>query len=532
MAHNAAHGNLFDPERYTSGGEAAGIDKMDLETIARGGGFAELIQGAEQQAGVSGTTFLMSSNRDPRIPARMRTAEDRTSLPKRLTLRQAINYLHELAEKDPESLRQLQQQLVEAGLMPEEVIESGAIQWGVVDEPTRVGWESLLKLHLQNKKKPMVELLAQRKASYAPRLAEILSGQKGKPTLGTVTDAAAIRSQADEIARKTLGRKLSDDEKAIFVDLIQGLEAKNVNTEHALNTGANSLTIDDSNVEAYSQNLAQGFGLRVTSTVRDPKKNAAVGGAKHSAHLPGGPTAADFAGTKDQMDAFAAYARANSGPGKTFAKVLYGDKGHLDHVHVEYNTQITQGLKGFGQGATSNADPLDSFMRATRMQESGDRYDWNLTSKSGARGAYQFMPGTWKEAARLAGISPNDHSPAAQDAAAKALMSKYYNDFGDWRLVAIAWHAGPGRARAVANGQGLGNIGDGLISTQKYANQVLARMGGTVAAKAAPGVHLMENVDVSARLAEEVEKRNPIEAGAHSVATTFDSFLNLLGGKV
>lgn len=44
--------------------------------------------------------------------------------------------------------------------------------------------------------------------------------------------------------------------------------------------------------------------------------------------------------------------------------------------------------------------------------------------KSAAAGAYQFLPGTWKEIASKRGIDPNDFSPGNQDLAALGLVER------------------------------------------------------------------------------------------------------------
>lgn len=82
-----------------------------------------------------------------------------------------------------------------------------------------------------------------------------------------------------------------------------------------------------------AQTVLQNFpGARITSGLRTPERNAAVGGAQKSYHLTG--NAIDVVPPAGMpMNVFAAQLRAQLGPmGYT---VMYGDPGHLDHVHIQ-----------------------------------------------------------------------------------------------------------------------------------------------------------------------------------------------------
>lgn len=130
------------------------------------------------------------------------------------------------------------------------------------------------------------------------------------------------------------------------------------------------------------------------------------------------------------------------------------------------------------------ADNMSIFMHAVRIQESGD--DYTAVNTSGHFGAYQFSLGTWVDALHLAGLQylifagtiPSLAPSSVQDAAARALMSQYYGQFGNsFYNVAEAWYGGPG----VVGQPNIGG-GPGYPTVGEYANQVMAKyaaLGGT-----------------------------------------------------
>ena len=133
----------------------------------------------------------------------------------------------------------------------------------------------------------------------------------------------------------------------------------------------------------------------------------------------------------------------------------------------------------------SVAEDLSKFMYAIGKLESGGNHNAvgpDTGSTYGrARGKYQIMETIWPGWAKEAGIPGADwRDPEAQERVARYKMSQYYQRFGRWDLVAVAWFAGPGRA-AKAKREGIDSVG-GLsdmlgTSVAKYVRKTMDYMG-------------------------------------------------------
>ena len=129
---------------------------------------------------------------------------------------------------------------------------------------------------------------------------------------------------------------------------------------------------------------------------------------------------------------------------------------------------------------------LDSFVDAISNQESGGNYD-ALNPHTGASGRFQIMPENWPSWAENAGLgSDAPRTPENQDLVAQHKMQEYYNEFGNWLDVAIAWYAGPGAVKwsqeALNRPQyeydEAGNVTAEYPSINSYAASVVGKMGG------------------------------------------------------
>lgn len=128
-------------------------------------------------------------------------------------------------------------------------------------------------------------------------------------------------------------------------------------------------------------------------------------------------------------------------------------------------------------------EELPIFMAAIRRLESGS-YEGNygamgVMTSSGhrARGAYQIMEQYWAGWAAEAGLAGADwRSRKAQDAVARHRMTKLYEEFGSWDLVAIAWFAGPSKARRAAE-QGLESVAQLRDVVGTSVGKYVARIG-------------------------------------------------------
>ena len=117
-----------------------------------------------------------------------------------------------------------------------------------------------------------------------------------------------------------------------------------------------------------------------------------------------------------------------------------------------------------------NTNPalLDLYLKALKEKESSGNYNAvhkpsiiqdSVTGKPikvQALGAYGILDinwhGTdtqksWTEMAGLKGASIDD--PKAQDDVARFMVQKYFDRYGSWDLVSVAWFAGPGKAQTL-----------------------------------------------------------------------------------
>lgn len=77
-----------------------------------------------------------------------------------------------------------------------------------------------------------------------------------------------------------------------------------------------------------------------------------------------------------------------------------------------------------------------------------------------ALGAYGILDINWNSWSKQAGYAGADwRIPQIQDIVAANKLQEYYNTFGSWELVAVAWYGGPGKAK-IAMESGMDAIGD------------------------------------------------------------------------
>lgn len=144
----------------------------------------------------------------------------------------------------------------------------------------------------------------------------------------------------------------------------------------------------------------------------------------------------------------------------------------------------------------------DTFSRMIGVESRGQQFDRSgkpLTSRAGAIGIAQVMPGTAPEAARLAGL-PFDENRYRNDrdynlALGKAYYEKQLADFGDERLAAAAYNAGPGAVRrALQKGGPDGWINHVPRETQKYVRDVFGAAPAGRGAAGGPDIRFGEAV--------------------------------------
>jgi hypothetical protein len=112
----------------------------------------------------------------------------------------------------------------------------------------------------------------------------------------------------------------------------------------------------------------------------------------------------------------------------------------------------------------SNPALIDMYLQALLMQESSGNYQVLHTPsiiedfatgkpiRVQALGGYGILDINWDKWAKEAGFEGADwHDPKAQDAVAKFKVQQYFNKYGSWDSVSVAWFAGAGKANELVN---------------------------------------------------------------------------------
>lgn len=153
---------------------------------------------------------------------------------------------------------------------------------------------------------------------------------------------------------------------------------------------------------------------------------------------------------------------------------------------LQRNRERTDKLLQDFLGSTGNTSPspvgtgggIDSFMNAIGFQESSGNYN-AVNEQTGALGKYQILPSNWNAWAAEAGIPGADwRDPQNQETVARNKMLQYYNQFGSWEAVAVAWFAGPGAAQEyLQNPEAVLNRSDGGLNVRQYIEKIREGMG-------------------------------------------------------
>lgn len=125
---------------------------------------------------------------------------------------------------------------------------------------------------------------------------------------------------------------------------------------------------------------------------------------------------------------------------------------------------------------------VDEFMnRIAGIESAGASDPWSVqNSRTQAHGKWQIMPSNWSPWAREAGLPGNAaRSAENQTRVARHKMQEYRNNYGSWEAAAIAWFAGPDRARRYnAGDMSVLNFSDGNMTVGEYVNRISQGGGG------------------------------------------------------
>jgi hypothetical protein len=220
------------------------------------------------------------------------------------------------------------------------------------------------------------------------------------------------------------------------------------------------------------------------------------------------------------------------------AKEIAAQRKEYDITVANLREQAGMETRMGPSGGGGGGGDIDRFMAALSGQESGGDYGARNRS-SGAYGKFQIMPSNWGPWAERAGLGRDaPRTPDNQDIVARRILLDYFEQFGNWRDVAVAWYSGPGN---VAGKRYSTRRQSGGPSISDYANQVMSRFGR--AGQPEPGQpgytefggdinDPIERFDPAAEARAILKAQDPVGWEAHEFANRAIEFYSLLGGVV
>lgn len=201
----------------------------------------------------------------------------------------------------------------------------------------------------------------------------------------------------------------------------------------------------------------------------------------------------------------------------------------MGQATTAFNQDVAKATKAAGGPAD-----IDQFISALIGQESGGNAN-AVNADSGAMGLGQIMPENWGPWAAEAGVNPADFSPANQMKVIRHKIAQYYETYGNWRDVAIAWYGGAGGVQRVRAGGGYGDEA-GYPSLRAYADSVLSKMNASTGASLAQpsptlGFNVTEDLGSDeARIRRRIIEQEPLRYASQNVAKQAEGFFSLLRG--
>lgn len=208
----------------------------------------------------------------------------------------------------------------------------------------------------------------------------------------------------------------------------------------------------------------------------------------------------------------------------------------MGQAQTGFNQDVAKAKQQQAAQGGGGPSEIDSFISALIGQESGGNSN-AVNADSGAMGLGQIRPENWGPWAAEAGVDASDFSPANQMRVIKHKIAQYYEAYGNWRDVAVAWYGGAGGVQRIRAGGGW-NDEDGYPSLRAYADSVLAKMNANTGAQLnAPanepqlGFNVTEDLGSDeARIRARLIREEPLRYASRNFARQAEGFFSLLRG--